>query len=288
MTIIEGEVYNEDTLRKAFTGVDYAFVNTNGFAIGQAKEIYWGIRMYEIAAGCGVKHFLWAGLEYGSKLGNWDPKYRVGHLDGKGKVSDYLAAQPTSPMAWSVLTSCLYMENLTELLRPFPDPKDPETLVFYLPLGKGQAPLIYLPDYGRYARWMFDTPERSVGLNLHVSTENVGWEYLAKTFTEVTGRKARYQDVTQDQYFAMGIFPNPDEKVAHSADHSDPTLMTYRENFGGFWNVWKDDLVKRDYALLDEILPDRVKTIGEWMRLTGYTGEAVSVLKDYADGVSGK
>src|SRR6266498_4638089 len=89
VTIFEGDVYNEATLRKAFSGVDLAFVNTNGFAIGEKAEIYWGIRIYEIARESGVKHFLWSSLEYASKLGNYNPKYRTGHLDGKAKVADF-------------------------------------------------------------------------------------------------------------------------------------------------------------------------------------------------------
>jgi hypothetical protein len=286
VTIAEsgGDVYNDAVLRKAMDGVYGVFANTNGFAIGQAKEIYWGIRMYEIAAGSGVKHFIWASLLYASKLGKFNPKYVIGHADGKAKVAEYLSAQPTSPMAWSVLSSCMYLETLSEMLAPRPDPKDPDTLVFSVPLGSGSPPLIYLPDLGRYALWMFDTPSRSNGLNLQIATEDISWEHLAKTFTEVTGRKAVYRDVTLDEYFASGVFPNPEAKVGHSTSHDDPTLLTYRENFSGFWNVWKDNLLQTDYRLLDAILPDRVRSLAEWMKLTGYDGTRGSVLKDYADG----
>jgi hypothetical protein len=283
VTIIEGNAHDEATLYRVFTGVDYAWVNTNGFAIGEKNEIYWGIRMFEIARGCNVSHFQWASLPYVSKFGNFDPKYRTGHLDGKGKVAEFISAQPTSPMKWSVLTSCMYMETLSELLAPYPSPDDPDVMVFAAPLGKGQPPLIHLADLARYARWLFDNPERSNGVNLMVATENVGWEYLAKTFTEVTGKKAVYKDITLDELFASPVFPSPDGKVGHSVSHEDPTLQTYRQNFSGFWNSWKADLVKTDYALLDEILPTRVKTLAEWMRLTGYTGERSSVLKDYRD-----
>jgi hypothetical protein len=264
-------------------GVYGVFANTNGFAIGQAKEIFWGIRMYEIAAGCGVQHFVWGGLPYASKLGKFDPKYAIGHADGKAKVAQYLAAQPTSPTGWSVLTSAMYLETLSEMLAPKPDPQDPGTLVFSVPLGSGHPPLIYLADLGRYARWIFDNPSKSIGLNLQVSTEDVSWDYLAKTLTEVTGRKAVYRDVTLDEYFASGVFPNPEAKVGHSVDHDDATLLTYRENFSGFWNTWKANLVVADYGLLDEILPDRVRTLKEWMKLSGYKGERATVLKDYSD-----
>ena len=283
VTIIEGDAYDEATLYRVFKGIDYAWVNTNGFAIGEKNEIYWGIRMFEIARGCNVSHFQWASLPYVSKLGNFDPKYRTGHMDGKGKVAEFISAQPTSPMKWSVLTSCMYMETLTELLSPRPSPDNPELMVFAAPLGKGQPPLIHLADLGRYARWLFDNPERSNGMNLMVATENVGWEYLAKTFTEVTGKEAVYKDITLDELFVSPVFPFPDRKVGHSISSGDPTLQTYRQNFSGFWNNWKADLVKVNYDLLDEILPTRVKTLAEWMKLTGYTGERSSVLKDYRD-----
>lgn len=277
--IFEGDSYHEDTLRKAFAGADYAFINTNGFAIGEKAEIYWGIRMYELAREAGVKHYIWAGLLYSSRLGNFDPKYRCGHLDGKGKVNDYLAAQPTSPMKWSILTSCLYVEGLTDLLRPRLT-ADGE-LAFMAPLGKGHLPLIHLEDYGRYARWILDTPAKSTGLDLIVATEDIPWDKLAADFTEVTGKKAIYVDLTTDEYFARDdIFPYPEAKIGQTAANADdPTLFTIRENFGGFWNFWKDDLSKRDYAFLDEILPTRVKSVKEWMVKAGYTGDKQLLLK---------
>ncbi|KAJ5310389.1 uncharacterized protein N7443_002850 [Penicillium atrosanguineum] len=282
VSIFEGEAYDEATLRQAFKDIDLVFANTNGFAIGEKSEIYWGIRLYELAREHKVAHFVYAGLGYASKLGNFDPKYRCGHLDGKGKVVDYIFAQSTSKMAWSVLTSCMYLDSLSEFLRPFPDPKDPDTMVFTAPLGNGKCPLIYLEDYGRYARWIFDNPAQSNGRELNVATEDLAWNDLAAAFSDVTGKKAVYRDVTLDEYFKLGIL-DPNAIVGHSSDPNDTTLQTYRENFSGFWNTWKDNLTKRDYELLDTILPTRVKSVKEWMEMTGYSGKPSSLLKDYRD-----
>lgn len=211
-SIHEGDPYNEKNLRKAVEGVDYVFANTNGFAIGEKAEIYWGIRIYELAREFRVKHLVYAGLEYASKLGGFDPKYRTGHLDGKGMVVDYLSAQPTSPMMWSIITSCLYMEGLSEVLQPFPDASG--TMTFAVPLGDAKCPLIYLEDYGRYVRWMFYTPEKSNGLELHVATEDIAWKDLVEAFTAVTGRPATYKDVSLEEYFSLGISQN---QIARSA-----------------------------------------------------------------------
>ncbi len=61
-------------------------------------------------------------------------------------------------------------------------------------------------------------------------------------------------------------------------------LQTAGQNFIGFYNVWRDNLAKRDYPLLDKILPTRVKTLEEWMRKTDYTGEYKPVLIDVSRG----
>ncbi|KUJ16759.1 NAD(P)-binding protein [Mollisia scopiformis] len=286
VTIVSGDGYNEAGLHSAFSsGIDIAFVNTNGFAIGEKAEIYWGIRIFEIAAEHGVKHFIWANLESSYKVSGYQPRFRTGHFDGKHKVADWISAQPKDGlMKWSILTSCMYLEMFSELLRPFPETiNGEEVMVFKAPVGDGRPPMIFLEDLGRYGRWLIDNPEKSSGMNLKISTDQVGWEEVAQAFTEVTGKKAVFRDVTLDEYFASGAFPDPDAKVGHSVGHDDDTLQTYRENFSGFWNTWKENVLQRDDEVLDEILPTRVKSIKEWMQITGYTGKPGSVLKDYSD-----
>lgn len=86
ISLVQGDCYDEDTLISAFEGVDAVFVNTNGFAIGEKAELFWGIRMYEIAYWAGVKHFIYSSLPAVSKKSGYNPKYRVPFVDGKAKV----------------------------------------------------------------------------------------------------------------------------------------------------------------------------------------------------------
>jgi hypothetical protein len=88
--MIEGDCYDEDTLTSVFEGVSLCYVNTNGFAIGEKNEIFWGIRMFEIAQWADVKHFIYSALPYVTANGNFDPKRRVPFVDGKAKVSRML------------------------------------------------------------------------------------------------------------------------------------------------------------------------------------------------------
>jgi hypothetical protein len=90
VSLIQGDCFDERTLFKQLGSVDSCFVNTQGFAIGEKAEVYWGIRMYEIALWAGVKHFVWGGIDYCGKKAGFDPKYHCGHYDGKGKVQGQL------------------------------------------------------------------------------------------------------------------------------------------------------------------------------------------------------
>ncbi|KDR74238.1 hypothetical protein GALMADRAFT_227329 [Galerina marginata CBS 339.88] len=288
VSIIEGNSYDEATLIKTFTGATHVYVNPNGFAIGEKNELYWGIRMFEIAAQVGVQHFIWSSSDAGYSASGYCEKYRAGHMDGSRRVHEWMESQKTGnqglKMIWSALTSVPYLDMLNEMLAPHVEidkGSGEETYVFQGPYGRVPWPLILLEDLGRYARWQFDNPTLSSGQNLRISTEDISWADLAKTFTKVTGKKAVYREQTVEEYFDAYPYGDPDAKVGHSVA-DDGTLLSFRTNFSGWYNTYNDGLVPRDYKMLDKVLPDRVKTVEEWMRKSKYNGEKLGVLKDFS------
>jgi hypothetical protein len=72
---------------------------------------------------------------------------------------------------------------------------------FASPVDKGYTSMIALDDLAFYVDWIFSNPDKSAGIDLAVATEDVYWDDLAKTFTEVTGLKAVNANVTPEQYF---------------------------------------------------------------------------------------
>ena len=85
---------------KAFEGAYGAWVNTDGFTVGEVKETYYGMRIYEIAKQTkSMRHYVWSNLDYAlkvshilsddrgylqdSQLGNYDQQYRCEHYDGE-------------------------------------------------------------------------------------------------------------------------------------------------------------------------------------------------------------
>jgi len=136
-----------------------------------------------------------------------------------------MKAQPQTPMAWSVLTTGPYVEMLNETQRPEQD-KD-GVYVFSAPLEEGAVPYIHLDDLGQYARWIFDTPFESIGLDLKVATEHIGYAQLADDFTAVTGMPARYENVVlDDSFMSKGMFHGDLILGAEYEGSNDDTLMS--------------------------------------------------------------
>jgi len=239
------------------------------------------MRIFELALEAGVLHYVWSGLDSALRLSGYDEALRCGHYEGKAKVTEWMKAQPQAPMRWSVLTTGPYAEMLSALHRPKRD--EDGVYVFRAPLGEGAVPYIHLDDLALYAKWLFDHPEESAGMDLQVATEHVGGRYLAETFERVTGKKARYEAVTVEEHMPKE-WQMADVKLgAEYEGDGDETLLTFRENFSAFWGIYQrsagnEGVLRRDYELLDRVLPGRVRTIGEWMVKVGYTGDEHKLL----------
>lgn len=114
VTLIEGSQDQQKDLHRAFNGVYGAWVNTDGFTLGEKSELFYGIRAYEIARHHGVKHFIWANTDYALKKAGWDEKYHWGHNDAKGRVGDLILGHGQETMKTSLLTTGPYMDMLLD------------------------------------------------------------------------------------------------------------------------------------------------------------------------------
>jgi NmrA-like family len=189
---------------------------------------------------------------------------------------------PTEPMAWSILSSGPYAERLWERKNvPIKDADGIYTIP--LPLGPtGAMPLVALDDLAKYAKWMFEHPERSAGLNLGIAIAHVTGAEIAVAFEAVTGKKARYEDISLQT--VLDRYPQDKIGVNGSPGYDDPTLKTAAEHFGPWFGIFRDSggnvgCWKRDYDLLDEIMPERIRSIEEWMRKVNYDGNYKDILK---------
>lgn len=304
--LFEGQQTSQKDLHEGFKGAWGAWVNTDGFTIGEKNELFYGCRAYEIARDEGVKHYIYASTDFALKDTNWDETYHWGHNDAKGRVADYIRAQgQTGAMTSSSVITGPYMDMLFDGMF-LPQHQDDGSLVWANPAGKryqqvvrsdadqltlktpedGKIPLIAVEDGGPYALWMFDNVKESAGLFLKVATDEVNFKDIARTFTEVTGRPAKHVQVSLEDFLAKAE-PYPDAPANFAAGpngHRDESTMTYIENFTPWWKYWgQGKPEKRDFALLDKIHPNRLKSLREWMERHNYDGQSRSILKGVKD-----
>ncbi|KAM3065489.1 hypothetical protein ACMFMF_010976 [Clarireedia jacksonii] len=267
--LFEGTFADEEVLRKGYQGCDGAFVNIDGFNTGEKTEIFWAIRCYEIAIQEGIKFFVYGNLDYALKKSGYDERVRAGHYDGKGRIGEWILFQNQSNkdrMGAALFTTGPYIE-MAITARTIMTPRIEDGVVTWrVPLGDGAVSHVSLEDCGPYVRWLFDNTNRSNGMDLEVAIDEIPYDALAAAFEKVTGNPARYINTDLDTYF-KAIGPLADSPAGINADPNDKSTMTFKQNFTGFWNVWKyRTLGKRNYKLLDEIHPERIKSAEEFFR----------------------
>ncbi|KAI0705160.1 NAD(P)-binding protein [Cytidiella melzeri] len=285
--LVKGAFDDLNAVRTAFQGVYGAYVNTDGFTVGEQKEIYVGIKIFEIAKQTkSVRHYVWSSLDNTLKKSNYDPTYGCEHTTAKGRVAEWMSTQPSDAseggMAWSCLTTGPYMEMLTfPTLGPLNKRAD-GTYVFASPIGQGHVPMIALKDLGFWARYIYDHREEVSAKDLEVVSEMVSWDHLVSAFTAVTGKKAVALYQSTDDW--MSNFNGVDEPVARNFSRGGGTT-TWRQNFTAWWASYRDDIIKRDVDWVRSVHPGTY-TVERWMKENGYTGDVfnLSLLKNAEEG----
>jgi hypothetical protein len=168
--------------------------------------------------------------------------------------------------------------------------------------GDGEIAHVALSDCGIYVRWLFDNPDRANGLDLEVAIDHISYSEMAASFTKVTGRPAQYVDVSFPEYFQgfsgresivsvltnshmslmaklrFGLTFSTKGPSSYNADPADPATLSFEKNFTGFWNLWRASkgnkgVLRRNYELLDEIHPNRIRSAEEWFRKEAEKGD---------------
>jgi hypothetical protein len=273
--LVEGTFSSETDLRRGYHGCDGAFINIDGFNCGEKTETYWAIRSYELALEEGIKFFVYGNLDYVYKKSGYNPRFRTGHYDGKGRVGEWILAQNkdnADRMGAALFTTGPYIEMSIGKGTPMTPTVEDGIVTWRLPLGDGAVVHVALEDCSHYVRWLFDNPERASGMDLEVAVGHIKYSDFAEAFQKVTGHPARYIDTDLETYWANGPLKGiAGLGSAYNSDPKDPAFMTGRENFTGFWNMWyhsgeNKGVIKRDYKLLDEIHPTRIRSAEEWLR----------------------
>ncbi|KAI0071520.1 NAD(P)-binding protein [Panus rudis PR-1116 ss-1] len=275
--LVKGTVDDFSSVLNALEGVYGVYVNTDSTTLGEKRETFIGIRIFELAKQVKtVRHYVWSNLEYNTKISGYNPEYAAEHLDGKGRVGDFLFQQASEPtetsMSWTQLTTGPYMDML---FHPFIGPMNKRadgTYVFTSPIGDGHMPMVSLRDIAYFARYIFDHRVETSGKDLRIASDDVTWDYLVRTFTKVTGKPAVYLRQSIDEWWTNWDGADRPYAAMDAHEKVTPNTNTLRKNFTKWWAIYRDNLSQRDFKWIRSVNPE-AHTVESWMRENNYTGD---------------
>lgn len=215
--VIEADLDDETSLRKAFDGAYGAFVVTNFWVQRtpeqeQARtraqmELDQAATAARAAKDAELRHVVWSTLEdtrpHFQRLGIEVPdalgSYKVPHFDAKGEANAFFTGLgvPTT-----FLQTTFYYEAF--LQGQGPHRNDNGELVLSLPMAGNKLALVAGEDIGKTALGVFRRGGQFIDTTVSIAGTHATGEQLAAMFTAALGEKVVYRPMTTDQMRASG------------------------------------------------------------------------------------
>jgi uncharacterized protein YbjT (DUF2867 family) len=259
--VVEANLDDFDSVRRAFDGAYGAFVVTNFWVQRTPEEEAARTRAQleldqaaiaaRAAKDAGLKHVVWSTLEdtrphfahLGSDLPDLLEVYKVPHFDAKGEANAFFTE---AGVPATFLETTFYYESFLAGQGPSRDAGG--QLVLTNPMDDKVMALVAAEDIGRTAYGIFLAGSRYIGRTVGLAGAHYTGDELAELFTGVLGEKVVYRPLSHAQVRAAG-FPGAEE-VANMyqfyADASDSFIAA------------------RDLDRVREINP-RLKPLEDWL-----------------------
>jgi uncharacterized protein YbjT (DUF2867 family) len=207
--VVEADLADEASLRRAFDGAYGAYVVTNYWeSMSPQVELAQAGNAARAAEATGLRHVIWSTLEDTREhLPLTDPRlpvlegtYTVPHFDAKAEADRFFVelGVPTT-----LLRTTFYWEAFLQGFAPSRD--ETGRLVLSLPMGDSALAGIAAADIGRVALGIFARGQDLVGSTVSIAGEHLTGRQLAAAFAELYGEPVDYRPVGHDQFRAFGI-----------------------------------------------------------------------------------
>jgi uncharacterized protein YbjT (DUF2867 family) len=213
--VVAGDVDDEESLVRAFTGAHGAFCVTFFWAhFSPALELEQAGRMARAAKAAGVRHAIWSTLEDTREFVPLDDdrmptlggSYKVPHYDAKGEANQLFtdAGVPTTFMQTS-----FYWDNFISLGMG-PQRGEDGALTLTFPIGSGRIAGIAAEDIGASAYGIFKGGTAFTGKTVSIAGEHLTGEQMASAFSDALGEPVTFNAISPDAYRGLG-FPGADD-----------------------------------------------------------------------------
>ena len=270
VTLIEGDSSNAADLRRAFQGLHACCVNTNGFALGEKDELWWGVKTFEIAAEAVVKHYVYSGLPYVFKRSGYNPRYNVGHLDGKGRV--------VGETTFSVWRAAYLLTDIFPCIRLHLSPAHASRELDDRQLLLLPRNFLCWPRPRASRRWqgicLHQFHQRWFHRNDHIARPRIVRPVGPRASRGGEANDPRPRNRARELVQRSQSFRRSHRQAGYlQAGIAASIFRGASESNAGWIGGGSQGLWTVDYDRLDGILPGRVRSVKEWMEKVGYMGE---------------
>jgi uncharacterized protein YbjT (DUF2867 family) len=178
--IVHGDLEDRSSLDAAVTGVDTVYGIVTPYEAGMEAETRQGINLVEAAHAAGIGHFVY------SSVGSADQKTGIPHFESKARIEERIHELG---MPHTIIRPVFFMENISSPM--FGSGLKDGVLAMAMPASR---PLqhVNMHDLSRFAAMVVDTPERFLGRDIDVASDDVTGEHAAAVISEQIGRPVSY------------------------------------------------------------------------------------------------
>ena len=221
--VVEADLFDESSLRRAFDGAYGAFVVTNYWAertpeeeAAQSRaemELAQAQAAANAAKDAGLAHVIWSTLEdtrehFGDddRVPTVDGRYKVPHFDAKGEANELFIrlGVPTT-----FLQTAFFFEGFTTGMGPARG--EDGKLILTLPMADKPMSGIAVEDIGKTAYGIFKAGSQYIGKTVGIAGEFISVEEMGQKLSKHLGiGPVKYNAVDANVYRSFG-FPGADE-----------------------------------------------------------------------------
>jgi uncharacterized protein YbjT (DUF2867 family) len=193
--IVQGDFADAESIRAAMEGVHGVFSvqpSSPGGSVSDEDEVRFGIRVADLAAESGVRHFV-----YSSGAGVAEEPTGMGHFDSKATIERHIR---TLPLTATIVRPVSFMEML--MMPGFG--LDQGRFNFFMRPDQPMQ-LLAVEDIGKFVAAIFADAAHFGGRTVEIASDTVTGRELEALFTEAAGRPITYARFT-DEVLAANPF----------------------------------------------------------------------------------
>jgi uncharacterized protein YbjT (DUF2867 family) len=209
--VVQGDLDNEESLRKALEGAWGTFAVQNTWEAGVEKEEEQGKRFARVAKEAGVQYFLY------TSVGSAQRSTGIPHFDNKFRVEQTILELKFP--SFTIMRPAFFMENIAS---PWFKPAIDQGKLTVALKPETSLQMIAVEDVGKYGLWAFENHDKLNGRAFDIAGDSATMPQTAKIISSVSGKKVVFDpspiEAVRQSSMEFAIMLEWFDRVGYNAD----------------------------------------------------------------------